>query len=317
MQKRKKEMKEYAVLILSTLLSVWMFFESILDLNVDWPSGVKWAVFAVLVLITLALAWHFFLKNGGGKNGGEENDDEEIPSKEFQLEEIFPGVNRYVNSTDGMRWNQNVRAFSTKYRVQLSAADERTAVGDKKVFQLIEWTIQGGNITKELLTTYEFPVSLSTFTRWYEKTLKIDADLQVNGKKYPLTVKQGEALTNNRERTLLLQFPTNVKIAQGVQFTITVQMKWKEPHIFMRDEAYFSDPDNYGRITDKFLFEIDVKDRMLSDYKAVEYLVDKKRRTARIIKEMHLRSGDGKWKLTHETGKMYVVRFEMKNSDQK
>ena len=59
-QKRKKEMKEYAVLILSTLLSVWMFFESILDLNVDWPSGVKWTVFAVLVLITLALAWHFF-----------------------------------------------------------------------------------------------------------------------------------------------------------------------------------------------------------------------------------------------------------------
>lgn len=302
MQKRKKEMKEYAVLILSTLLSVWMFFESILDLNVDWPSGVKWTVFAVLVLITLVLAWHFFLKNG---------------VEEFPLEKNFPGVNRYVNSTDGMRWNQNVRAFSTKYRVQLSAADERTAVGDKKVFQLIEWTIQGGNITKELLTTYEFPVSLSTFTRWYEKTLKIDADLQVNGKTYPLTVKQGEALTNNRERTLLLQFPANVRIVQGVQFTINVQMKWKEPHIFMRDEAYFSDPDNYGRITDKFLFEIDVKDRMLSDYKAVEYLVDKKRRTARIIKEMHLRSGDGKWKLTHETGKMYVVRFEMKNSDQK
>lgn len=301
-QKRKKEMKEYAVLILSTLLSVWMFFESILDLNVDWPSGVKWTVFAVLVLITLVLAWHFFLKNG----------DEEFP-----LEKNFPGVNRYVNSTDGMRWNQNVRAFSTKYRVQLSAADERTAVGDKKVFQLIEWTIQGGNITKELLTTYEFPVSLSTFTRWYEKTLKMDASLQVNGKTYPLTVKQGEALTNNRERTLLLQFPANVRIVQGVQFTINVQMKWKEPHIFMRDEAYFSDPDNYGRITDKFLFEIDVKDRMLSDYKAVEYLVDKKRRTARIIKEMHLRSGDGKWKLTHETGKMYVVRFEMKNSDQK
>lgn len=301
-QKRKKEMKEYAVLILSTLLSVWMFFESILDLNVDWPSGVKWTVFAVLVLITLVLAWHFFLKKG----------DEEFP-----LEKNFPGVNRYVNSTDGMRWNQNVRAFSTKYRVQLSAADERTAVGDKKVFQLIEWTIQGGNITKELLTTYEFPVSLSTFTRWYEKTLKMDASLQVNGKTYPLTVKQGEALTNNRERTLLLQFPANVRIVQGVQFTINVQMKWKEPHIFMRDEAYFSDPDNYGRITDKFLFEIDVKDRMLSDYKAVEYLVDKKRRTARIIKEMHLRSGDGKWKLTHETGKMYVVRFEMKNSDQK
>lgn len=302
MQKRKKEMKEYAVLILSTLLSVWMFFESILDLNVDWPSGVKWTVFAVLVLITLVLAWHFFLKNG---------------YEEFPLEKNFPGVNRYVNSTDGMRWNQNVRAFSTKYRVQLSAADERTAVGDKKVFQLIEWTIQGGNITKELLTTYEFPVSLSTFTRWYEKTLKMDASLQVNGKTYPLTVKQGEALTNNRERTLLLQFPANVRIVQGVQFTINVQMKWKEPHIFMRDEAYFSDPDNYGRITDKFLFEIDVKDRMLSDYKAVEYLVDKKRRTARIIKEMHLRSGDGKWKLTHETGKMYVVRFEMKNSDQK
>lgn len=301
-QKRKKEMKEYAVLILSTLLSVWMFFESILDLNVDWPSGVKWTVFAVLVLITLVLAWHFFLKNG---------------VEEFPLEKNFPGVNRYVNSTDGMRWNQNVRAFSTKYRVQLSAADERTAVGDKKVFQLIEWTIQGGNITKELLTTYEFPVSLSTFTRWYEKTLKMDASLQVNGKTYPLTVKQGEALTNNRERTLLLQFPANVRIVQGVQFTINVQMKWKEPHIFMRDEAYFSDPDNYGRITDKFLFEIDVKDRMLSDYKAVEYLVDKKRRTARIIKEMHLRSGDGKWKLTHETGKMYVVRFEMKNSDQK
>lgn len=298
-------------------INVWMWLESMIDIEIGETTFHKIAVF---VLVSIGVAFITRKWDRRSVTGNENTESlgvtkcDEIPETAPVMKRLYyDNLEKYQEAFELLHADNHTYIHEGKVQYYLKKSKERSLSGEPLVDQEICWTLEGSYVGEETpLRFYRMLMTISAFTSWKDGSVTVEGSLNKRGGSWDLDVRELVEPTGCTDvRELGFFFPKGVECVRGEAFTLKIRLHWNRGTHFKALERYYSDPENYGKV-EKLTIEVvtDIDEMFRRDIRL--YKENKNTSDSKLIPITCRRNALKmvSWNLEPQEHEMYVIEIK-------